>query len=184
MGSYGCSVGRVPSEAYRTSPIRLNAPFACISNWASLLWQAQARAAAAAEAERALTFRPRTRSRPGVEARVDMCHPEAYRARLQERSAAHSAQLAQRQVCSLFVKVLGSREQGSMPTQNCQCTHGVHAATLCIPCVLNAVITCCVPWTPVEVPAQGLLQTETALAYIICRLAACSSSRTGASCGQ
>lgn len=63
-----------------------------------LPWQALARAAAAAEAERALTFRPRTRARAGVEARVDACHPETYRARLQERAAAHSATLAQRQV--------------------------------------------------------------------------------------
>ena len=61
-------------------------------------WQALAQAAAAAEVAHALTFRPRTRARAGVAARVDACHPEAYRARLQERAAAHSAALAQRQV--------------------------------------------------------------------------------------
>ena len=65
-----------------------------------LPWQAQARSAAAAEAARALTFRPRIRARAGVAARVDACHPEAYRARLQERAADHSAALAQRQVRS------------------------------------------------------------------------------------
>ncbi|KAK9825676.1 hypothetical protein WJX81_001792 [Elliptochloris bilobata] len=57
----------------------------------------RARAAAAAEAERALTFRPRTLARAGAVARVDTSHPEAYRERLRQRAASHSARIAQRQ---------------------------------------------------------------------------------------